>query len=157
MDDGEERIRLIARIEETQRDLGRLFAQDRSSPLFESHLTLRQLKVVLLLAETGGASGQRIAAGLGVGLATVTGLVDRLAAHGLVTRREDPADRRVRRVELTEAGQRLAAQILDAGLSRFRQLLERLDTATLRDLDRVMDRLRAAAADLGPSPSAHSC
>lgn len=155
MDGSEERTRLIARIEETQRALGRLFAQDRSSPLFESHLTLRQLKVVLLLAETGGASGQRIAADLGVGLATVTGLVDRLAAHGLVTRREDPADRRVRRVELTEAGRHLAAQILDAGLSRFRQLLERLDTATLRDLDRVMDRLRAAAADLGPAPGVH--
>ena len=38
---------------------------------------------------------------MGVSLATITGIVDRLAAQGLVTRREDPRDRRVRRVELT--------------------------------------------------------
>lgn len=42
----------------------------------------------------------------------VTGLVDRLQARGLVQRVENPADRRVWRVSLTPAGQKLMAQVL---------------------------------------------
>ena len=38
---------------------------------------------------------------------SITTAVDRLAARGLVERRDDPADRRVRRVHLTDQGRRL--------------------------------------------------
>ena len=38
---------------------------------------------------------------------SITTAVDRLAARGLVERRDDPADRRIRRVHLTEQGRRL--------------------------------------------------
>ncbi len=37
----------------------------------------------------------------------VTGIVDRLEARGLVERQADPADRRVKRLVLTDAGRRL--------------------------------------------------
>ncbi|WP_307827625.1 MarR family transcriptional regulator [Planomonospora sp. ID82291] len=147
MDD--ERDRLIDRIGEIQRDLGRIFAQNRpSSPLFDSNLTMRQLKVVMLLAARGSASGQELAHHLGVGLGTVTGLVDRLVGHGLVARHEDPHDRRVRRAELTPAGHSLLERISNAGLDDFRRLLMHLDTPTLHDLHSVMDRIQAVATAL---------
>ncbi|WP_449062131.1 MarR family winged helix-turn-helix transcriptional regulator [Planomonospora algeriensis] len=147
MDD--ERDRLIDRIGDIQRDLSRIFAQNRQpSPLFDSNLTMRQLKVVMLLAARGSASGQELAHHLGVGLGTVTGLVDRLVGHGLVARREDPHDRRVRRAELTPAGHSLLERISDAGLDDFRRLLVHLDTPTLHDLCSVMDRIQAVAAAL---------
>ena len=38
---------------------------------------------------------------MGVGLATLSGMIDRLVAHDLVARREDLQDRRVRRISLT--------------------------------------------------------
>ncbi|GAT71209.1 transcriptional regulator [Planomonospora sphaerica] len=145
----DERDRLIDRIGDIQRDLGRIFAQNRqSSPLFDSNLTMRQLKVVMLLAARGSASGQELAHHLGVGLGTVTGLVDRLVGHGLATRREDPHDRRVRRAELTPAGHSLMEHISNAGLDDFRRLLVHLDTQTLHDLCSVMDRIQAVAAAL---------
>ncbi|GGL02014.1 hypothetical protein Sme01_46740 [Sphaerisporangium melleum] len=147
----DERQELITRIGDAQHTLGRAFAGDRSTPLLALNLTMRQLKVALILAGRGSASGQELAATLGTGPGTVTGIVDRLVAQGLVTRREDPADRRVRRVELTEAGRRMTEELIDAGLAGYRRLLERLDTATLRSLDEVMAKLCAAAADLyGP-------
>ncbi|MET8143972.1 MarR family transcriptional regulator [Sphaerisporangium sp. NPDC005288] len=148
MDDREE---LIARIGEAQHALGRAFSHDRSLPLLALNLTMQQLKVALILSGSGSASGQELAAALGTGLGTVTGIVDRLVAQGLVTRREDPADRRIRRVELTDAGRRMTEELVDAGLAGYRRLLDRLDTATLRSLDEVMTKLRAAAAELyGP-------
>ncbi|MEU7900364.1 MarR family transcriptional regulator [Nonomuraea sp. NPDC049152] len=145
-----ERDALIRQISDTQRAIGRVFAQDRSSPLFSSNLTMRQLKVVILLACTGSASGQDLATNLGVGLATVTGIVDRLIGHGLVTRHEDPHDRRVRRVELTDQGRALIEQINDVGLRHYRRIMQHLDTDTLRTLADITAKIAAIATDLPP-------
>src|SRR5215831_17668764 len=57
-------------------------------------LTMPQLKALFLAHADGGASHSEIARALGVGVSTVTGIVDRLVEHGLVERRPDPADRR---------------------------------------------------------------
>ncbi|MFI6908683.1 MarR family winged helix-turn-helix transcriptional regulator [Nonomuraea sp. NPDC050394] len=140
----DERAELIRRITDTQRDLGRFLTQDRS-PLFDSNLTLRQLKVVMIVSFHGSASGQDLAHNLGVGLGTVTGIVDRLVAHGLVSRYEDPHDRRVRRIRLTEAGRELIEQINDTGLGHFRRIMERLDLDTLKTLAEVTDKIHEVA------------
>ncbi|MEU0570983.1 MarR family transcriptional regulator [Nonomuraea sp. NPDC005983] len=143
----DEREDLIERITETQRGLGRTFAR-HPSPLFTSNLTMRQLKVVMLLSLNGSASGQNLAQDLGVGLGTVTGIVDRLVTAGLVSRHEDPHDRRVRRVELTAAGAELVEEIQDAGLQQYRRIVAHLDTETLRALELVTRRIRAVADEL---------
>ena len=66
----------------------------------------------------------------------VTGMVDRLEARGLLERREDPRDRRVKRIALTDEGAVVREQVLErlyeppaaiAGLSRS-------DQRALRDL-----------------------
>ncbi|MEW1846563.1 MarR family transcriptional regulator [Nonomuraea angiospora] len=143
----DEREDLIRRISETQRGMGRLFAQHQS-PLFTSNLTMRQLHVIMLLAFNGSASGQDLAHHLGVSLGTVTGLVDRLVAHGLVTRHEDPHDRRVRRAELSPAGTALIEEIHNSGLEHYRRILDHLDTETLRSLDHITRTIRAVADKL---------
>lgn len=143
----DEREDLIRRISETQRGMGRLFAQHQS-PLFTSNLTMRQLHVVMLLAVNGSASGQELAHHLSVSLGTVTGLVDRLVAHGLVTRHEDPQDRRVRRAELSPAGAALVEELQNAGLEHYRRILDHLDTETLRSLDHITRTIRAVADKL---------
>ncbi|MGW4966780.1 MarR family winged helix-turn-helix transcriptional regulator [Nonomuraea sp. NPDC004186] len=144
----DEREDLIRRISETQRGMGRLFAQQHQSPLFTSNLTMRQLHVIMLLALNGSASGQELAHHLGVSLGTVTGLVDRLVAHGLVTRHEDPHDRRVRRAELSPAGTALIEEIQDSGFEHYRRILDHLDTETLRSLDHITRTIRAVADKL---------
>ncbi|MBO3749735.1 MarR family transcriptional regulator [Streptosporangiaceae bacterium NEAU-GS5] len=138
---------LIDWLVETQRGMGRHFARARSLPLLASNLTMPQLKLVMFLAFHGSTAGQDIARQLGVGLGTVTGIVDRVIAQGLATRREDPHDRRVRRVELTPKGHALAEEILDTGTAEWRAILSRLDTDTLRDLERVFLKLDAALHD----------
>lgn len=148
MTDSDERAEVIARINELQYDLGRALAYDRSLPVLASTLTMQQFKVVMILSLYQSASGQELARRLGVGLGTVTGIVDRLVARRLVARHEDPDDRRIRRVELTPAGRELADQVVHAGQSRVRAVLELLDTDTLHTFESVMRRFVDAALRL---------
>lgn len=141
-----EKDRLIERIEDAEDRFLRLTAMTENGPLQSVDLTMRQLRVLLILSFSDGLSGRQLAAALGVGLAAVTGIANRLAARELVRRAEDPADRRVRRIYLTEAGAALVKELRDAGRTGKRRLLRRLTAAQLRDYASTMDALNAAAA-----------
>jgi DNA-binding MarR family transcriptional regulator len=70
----------------------------------------------------------------------ITGLVDRLERNGLVERRVDPQDRRVKQIAPTEAGRRLADEVR-ADLSFAAEPLAglaRSERVQLRDLLRKM-------------------
>jgi DNA-binding MarR family transcriptional regulator len=70
----------------------------------------------------------------------VTGIVDRLESRGLVERRPDPADRRVKLAAATEEGVRLATDLRE-GLRFAREPLAGLseeERRSLRDLLRRM-------------------
>jgi len=70
----------------------------------------------------------------------VTGIVDRLESRGLVERRPDPADRRVKLAAATEEGRRVARELRD-GLRFAREPLAGLsdeERLGLRDLLRRM-------------------
>jgi DNA-binding MarR family transcriptional regulator len=149
-----ENEQLIADIMVVQQQLRSLFAADRSDPLFSSHLTLSQLKILMLLSRHGTLSGGELARMLGVGLATSSGMIDRLVVQDLVTRSEDLHDRRVRRIGLTRAGSRLIASIVDAGQEKMRALLSRLSAEELEIVSRATALLvRAAEQESGAGPA----
>lgn len=141
---------LIASITATQRSLGRVFGAARANPLMELNLTMRQLKVLLTLFRGGPLAGQELTAEMGVSLATLTGIVDRLAAQGLVSRREDPSDRRVRLLDLTAQGRELVGGVMDAGSAQYRRLLSRLEVDELRLLDKLTRRMAEIADEEFP-------
>ncbi len=140
------KTQLVDRVVLAQRQLQRHIASTHTNPLLQVNLTMQQLKVLLMLSMGGARSSQELVRGLGVGSATVTGLVDRLAAQGLVARREDPSDRRVRLVEPTESGRALVTRLEAAGADHFRTLLETLTPEDLLTLERIVNHLSEAAA-----------
>jgi len=144
-DGDDEREAAIARIMGARRRMAHLFAFTRSDPLLTANLTMPQFRLLLVLALRGGAASHDLAESMGVSLATITGIVDRLAAQELVTRREDPRDRRVRRVELTAAGRGLVDDIAAAGTASQRRLLDRLSLDDLAILERAFGLLADAA------------
>ena len=82
---------------------------------------------------------------------SITTAVDRLEARGLVARKSDPADRRVRQVQLTAAGRRLIKAAFAqhaADLETIVSVLSRNERATLVALLRTLGR-RAQQMD-GP-------
>jgi len=116
-------------------------------------LTVAQFDALANLYVADHVTQQQLADGLLVTKGNVTGLVNRLSRRGLVERRDDPHDRRARRLVLTAPGRRLAKRAL--GVQR--RLVERMmgplvhdDVEALRVLlDRVVAQVEQVAAGDG--------
>ncbi|MFI5931527.1 MarR family winged helix-turn-helix transcriptional regulator [Actinoplanes sp. NPDC051494] len=148
-----ENNRLIADIMGAQHRLQELFVRDRSDPLFESQLTMQQFKILMMLSRLGDTSGRELAGLLGVSLATMSGMIDRLVAHDMVTRTEDPHDRRVRRISLSPNGREMIDKIVNAGMEMQHRLLARLTAAELETvLNGLHAMIRVAGEDLAETP-----
>ena len=93
--------------------------------------------VVLHAASTAAQPQQALAVSVGVDKTTMVAAVDDLAALGLVERRPDPQDRRVRLVALTAEGARVLRRAQGAVAATEEELLGELGhegRAALRDL-----------------------
>ncbi len=84
-------------------------ALDKSSRrlLIDHGLTGPQRTVLRVLAAKPGASSSALAEAAGVGQATVTDILDRLVARGLVSRVRSETDRRCVELALTPAAEQL--------------------------------------------------
>ncbi|AUG82014.1 hypothetical protein CFP65_7433 [Kitasatospora sp. MMS16-BH015] len=110
-------------------------------------LTLMQGKVLSLLRTP--VPMRTLAELLACDASNVTGIVDRLEAHGLARREPDPADRRVKRVGLTEQGERTVREIR----AELRTTLSGLDGLAEPDrqtLHQLLSRLFPPEAGTGP-------
>jgi MarR family transcriptional regulator, organic hydroperoxide resistance regulator len=87
-------------------------ARDKLAPW---GVTPPQYAVLKVLWDQDGQSGAAIGARLVIDSATITGVIDRLAAAGLLERRADGGDRRVHRLFLTARGRELQVP-LDAAM-----------------------------------------
>jgi len=94
------------------------------------------------------ANQRQIAASIGIQGATLTHHLNAMEADHLVTRRRDPANRRVHVVELTEAGEALFLQLRDAAVAFDRHLRAGLSDEDEASFTRVLDRLYANVVSL---------
>ena len=148
---GVDRAALLAQLDELHASFERRALLSLAEPLMSTPLTMQQLKVLTLIAaDRDRATGHDLAEALGVSVATMSGLVDRLAEHGMVKRRDDPADRRIRRLSVTPAGSATLRSLVSSSNSMPPQVLAQLADDDLRALvqgllalDRVMDELAA--------------
>jgi DNA-binding MarR family transcriptional regulator len=147
MDD--QRAPALDRIVDRAGSLFRLLHASQTQDWLTVDLTMPQLKALMCVAHASGAatSGQ-IAHGLGVGLSTVTGIVDRLCEHGLVARREDPEDRRITRVVPTPQGRELVERLLQYRNERMLAILSRLAPDQLAVVEQALGYLVGAAEQL---------
>lgn len=79
----------------------------------ESGLSFSQVNALMRLHFTGEADISDIGEQLGVSNAAASQLVERLVRMGLLERREDHFDRRIKRLTLTPAGHELAEELVD--------------------------------------------
>src|SRR6516165_7121447 len=128
----EERIQRIHRILSCSEALVHGFNPSRERSWLRVDLTMPQLKTLIYVTRNDGATSGQIASSLGVGLSTITGIVDRLAEQQLVTRREDVRDRRVTRVLPTQAGAELVNELIEYRNEVVTAILSRLNPDQLR-------------------------
>lgn len=121
------------------------FLTTREDAWLNVEVTMPQIKLLLFVASRGGATGSQLARGLGVGLPSVTRLVDRLCEHGLIARREDAEDRRVTYLTPTPEGRRLVESLNNYRREYLGAFLACLDLEQLQDVERGVAHLLAAA------------
>jgi DNA-binding MarR family transcriptional regulator len=123
------------------------------SPLWE--LPLPQLKLLGMLERRDNRRMSEIGERLGVALSTVTQVADRLEQRGWVRRVDDPGDRRVVRLALTDAGRRLMGERREARRGRLLMLLSSLEPEERGRVVGAVEALYRAARRLeigGPPP-----
>lgn len=117
-----------------------------------TELTVSQLRMMFVLARcTEPSPVNEVADGVGLSLAAAGRAADRLVALGLVDRREDDRDRRVKRLSLTEAGHDLLAEQFRVHAEFVQGPLAEIPTDVRA---RLHDAVAAAAHYL---PAAHVC
>jgi DNA-binding MarR family transcriptional regulator len=117
-------------------------------------LTPSQLLVLQTIRELGEVAISRVAKEMNLSQATVTTLIDRLAARGLVYRQRNDDDKRVVHALLTEAGVRVLAQAPPALQQQLSHAFEALAPWErhwlVAALQRVGQMLQADAIDASP-------
>jgi MarR family transcriptional regulator for hemolysin len=103
--------------------------------------------LVLLSLKTRPVRNQReLAEAVGIREATLTHHLNAMDTAGLITRRRDPANRRVHLVEITEAGEAAFLRLREAAMAFDRRLRAGLGSAEVTAFEGVLDRLRGNAA-----------
>jgi DNA-binding MarR family transcriptional regulator len=146
MDD--ERLQRIHRILSCSEALVHGFNPSRDRAWLRVDLTMPQLKTLIFVTKNQGPTSGQIASGLGVGLSTITGIVDRLAEQQLVTRREDPRDRRVTRILPTPAGAELVNELIQYRNEVVTAILSRLDPDQLCTVETAFQYMLESVAKL---------
>jgi DNA-binding MarR family transcriptional regulator len=116
------------------------------NPLLAVELTIQQLKVLTMLVTTDdGMTSSGLAEAFGVSMASMSGLLDRLVAQGMVERTSDPHDARVRRIHATEHGRSAMRRLVAARPEFADDVLARLP---LEDLSALAQGMAAVAKEL---------
>jgi DNA-binding MarR family transcriptional regulator len=128
--------------------LRHVFLYDRGNQLRvieESGLSMTQCKALLELGGLGEAAEPRqvsdLAERFGASVPSMSRAVDALVKKRLVTRLEDPEDRRVRRVAITARGKQLVDTLLVVRQAGMEAFAASLSAAQRRKLDAAIDAL----------------
>jgi DNA-binding MarR family transcriptional regulator len=109
----------------------------------ESGLTFAQMKVLVELQtpDEDLHTVTALAEQIGISVASASRAADGMVRKKLVTRVEDPNDRRVKRLALTAKGQRLADRIISARLAGLEDFTASLEADERRKLESALDAL----------------
>lgn len=137
-----------------------LRAGDEAFRVTEAHLQANgvsqgRFTVLMLLydkacGETNVLTPAQLADQAGVTRATMTGLIDTLERDGMVTRKPDPADRRMLSVELTPKGVEFLEGMLPGHFERIRSLMTALGESERRALVKLLGKISQRAAEVAP-------
>lgn len=110
-------------------------------------LTGPQLSVIKLLAGIGDLSLTELSATMQTKNSTITGIIDRMEAAGLVRRVRSEVDRRVVMIRLTSQGRALSRSVPIEPMAALRRALETLSTTEQKTLLKIFSKLETQVRD----------
>ena len=120
-------------------------------------LTMPQVVALHVIAFEGSATMTQLVERVGLSPSAVSHLVHRLVGAGLCERKDDPVDRRQKRIRLTKEGQALIKRLMQSRVADTRTSIEPLSPATREQLSQVLELVTAdlaqrITAEHGPLP-----
>jgi DNA-binding MarR family transcriptional regulator len=107
-------------------------------------LTESQFDVIATLGNTAGMTCKELGESTLITKGTLTGVLDRMEARGLITRRADAADARRTHIALTRKGSLLFNEVFPAHLQHLRRAFDRMSESELGHLRDGLTSLRTA-------------
>jgi DNA-binding MarR family transcriptional regulator len=151
-----EKAALIKEIIELQRKVDRARRPRTLDVWMSLPITIAQLKSLFFISNQGSTNLGKLAAALGVTPANVTGIVDRLVEHDLVSRKENVQDRRMLLLRTTSKGEKLVANLRERRRSHLSEILARLSVDELATLAQGLTSLvKATEAHEGDTKDEH--
>ena len=129
-----EKSSLINRIIQDQRAVNRVLRQYDPEVWMDLNLTIAQVKSLFFISNQGKVNFRMLAAALKVTPSNVTGIIDRLVEQGLVSRTENPEDRRMLTLALTAKGESLITSLRERRVSQMSDILKSLDIEQLQTI-----------------------
>jgi DNA-binding MarR family transcriptional regulator len=105
------------------------------------NLTIVQFKSLCFIDSEVSTNFKNLASALGVTPPSVTGIIDRLVEQGLVSREENPDNRRMQILRTTPAGKILLNKLIASRTNVVTQFLNQLNLRDLSDLSRILANL----------------
>ena len=124
--------------------------------LHDAGLTVTQLGVMEAILHKGPLSHRELGRKVLTSAANMTDVVDKLAARGLVRRERCPQDRRLVKVELTDAGRQLIEDLFPDHARDIAHAMSGLSTAEIDQLAVLLKRLGMAAVQGCPAAELES-
>src|SRR5262245_27986480 len=118
-------------------------------------VTMAQAKPLYVVTAPGDLSMSEIAGRLGVTISTASGAVDHLVSLGLLSRVDDPANRRQVRVSVTPLGLATLEQMRELSTRQLRALFDLVGDADLGVIERAI-RILSEAVDAAGAPTTRS-
>jgi DNA-binding MarR family transcriptional regulator len=142
---GMDRAKLIQEIIQLQQQIGYAVRQYAPEAWMDLSLTIGQLKSLIFIDFEGSTNLRKLATALGVTPPNMTAIVDRLVGQGLVSRQDNPEDRRMLILKTTDKGKALLAKLRESKISRMSGILAQLSLEELSALAQGFIALSRAA------------
>jgi DNA-binding MarR family transcriptional regulator len=113
----------------------------------------REFAVLRAVGVQEGQTQQALGDRLQIPRSRMVSILDELEQRGLLERRPNPADRRVREIYLTDAGRKAFGQAFEHAVAYERQVTAPLEAGEREQLLDLLDRI---AGYLGIAPGAHT-
>jgi MarR family transcriptional regulator, organic hydroperoxide resistance regulator len=148
-----EKTELIKEIIGLHRRVNRILRDYDVDVWMDLSLTVPQLKCLFFISNQGKTNFRKLAERLKVSPSNITGIIDRLVEQGLVTRAENPEDRRILLLQTTPKGETMIAELREKRSSYLAQILTDLKMEELKNIDHGLTVLAQAAEEYSSKPS----
>ena len=146
---------LIEEIVELHLRVNRALRHSNQDAWMQIAITVPQMKSLFFITNHGSANFKTLASALKVTPSNLTGVIDRLVEQGLVSRTENPEDRRMLMLRATDKGEALVSDLRERRLTHLSQALSELSQEELTTIIRGLALLARVneAQVLQPPPS----